>query len=395
MLFVIFTIAFAIFLGIDESFGFGILFIAALAGIIIAGLAHIMTLTTAVYRDAKRKKLGARIIWTIFTFLFGLPAGIFYALFTFKAGKYEERKDNRKNIILVIISIVLMFAFTFGTSAFMTARESYEKTHFSKYMTTYKNSDGEDVIYDKMGIAYTREEYDNFKYYDRNGKTYTPVFDYDVFSNIPEINGVQCIETGEEFTEYDYYDFFIDKDGYLVITNDDTFEYSALGVSYDSDKNIYYYLSSVEWSPDGEMVFNTDDNLSKITYQDILDKGKEDKASDLENEIYCFFDFYKDSDWEMIQYRCTKEFMDKHFDGETLCGFKSAQLVETLNEGYYDNNEDKYYVTAKLKCRPAEGTELYDADNKYITLKATVIFEYEVGENSFEEWSVTDIEFNN
>lgn len=393
MLFILFAITFIIFLGIDESFEFGLQFITALAGITIAGLAHIVLLTAAVCSDAERKKLGARIIWTILTFFFGLPAGIFYALFTFKAGKYEERKNNSKNIILVIISIVLMFAFTVGSSAFINARKNYEQSHFSKYEITYKNSDGEDVIYDKKGNAYTREQIDNFKYYSRDGMTYTPVFEYDVFCSYPEIYGVQCIETGEEFTEYNYYDFFIDKDGYLIIVHDDELEYSALGVNYDSDKNIYYYLSSVYWLPDGEIIFSCDDDLSKITYQDIINKEKEDKASDLENEIYCFFEFYKDSDWEMIQYRCSKEFMNSYFDGKALYGFKSAQLLETIDEGYADDN--KYYVNAKLKCKPAESSEFYNADSKYVILNATIIFEYDADENSFEEWSVTQITINN
>ncbi|MDE5985266.1 MAG: hypothetical protein K2H13_08440 [Eubacterium sp.] len=383
MLFVILIILLITFFGIDESFDFGIQYTLALAGIIITGLAHIITLTKAVSSDAKRKNLGAKIIWTILTFLFGFPAGVFYALFTFKAGKYEERKDNRKNIILVIISIVLMFAFAIGTTSFMRIRTNYEYTHFPKFMTTYKNSDGEDVIYDKTGIAYTREEYESFKYYNRDGKTYTPVFDYDIFSNVPEIYGVKCTESNEEITEFDMYDFFIDRDGYLVIAPDNEFEYSSLGVAYNSEQNICYYISTVDWTPDGEMIFANGEDLSKITYQDIVEQKEKDRQSQRDDDIkYSFFNLFKKGDWEYLQYHCTDDFWDEYFDGSSVSGLESAELIDITEQGTAYNDESKYYIIANAKCKSS------NKSSQYKILKLKVVFDYD---KDYSEWKASEI----
>lgn len=389
MLFVIFIILITIFFSIDESFDFGIPYILAFAGIILAGLAHIITLTKAVGDDAKRKKLGARIIWTILTFLFGFPAGAFYALFTFKAGKYEERKDNRKNIILVIISIVLMFAFAIGATSFMRIRTNYEYTHFPKFMTTYKNSDGEDVLYDRMGVAYTREEYEDFKYYDRDGKIYTPVFDYDIFSNVPEIYGVKDAQNNKEYTEFDMYDFFIDRDGYLVIAPDNEFEYSSLGVAYNSEQNICYDISFVDWTPDGEMIFAGGDDLTKITYQDIVAQEEKDRQTQRDDDIkYSFFNLFKESDWEYLQYHCTEDFWTEYFDGSSVSGLESAELIAITEQGTAYNDESKYYVIANANCKPAKSSTLYDYKNAYRTLRLKVVFDYDE-DNS--EWKASEI----
>lgn len=389
MLFVIFIILITIFFSIDESFDFGIPYILAFAGIILAGLAHIITLTKAVGDDAKRKKLGARIIWTILTFLFGFPAGAFYALFTFKAGKYEERKDNRKNIILVIISIVLMLAFAIGATSFMRIRTNYEYTHFPKFMTTYKNSDGEDVLYDRMGVAYTREEYEDFKYYDRDGKIYTPVFDYDIFSNVPEIYGVKDAQSNKEYTEFDMYDFFIDRDGYLVIAPDNEFEHSSLGVAYNSEQNICYDISFVDWTPDGEMIFAGGDDLTKITYQDIVAQEEKDRQTQRDDDIkYSFFNLFKESDWEYLQYHCTEDFWTEYFDGSSVSGLESAELIAITEQGTAYNDESKYYVIANANCKPAKNSTLYDYKNAYRTLRLKVVFDYDE-DNS--EWKASEI----
>lgn len=385
MIFVI-LYAFLCFFLIDTSFDFPIFFAVLLAISIVSGIAHIILFTAAVCSDAKRKGLGARIVWTVLTFILGFPAGMFYALFTFKAGKYEDSKRNNKNIKLSAAAVVLMLIFAIGSTGFVHSKTNYDYTHFSKYEITYKNSDGEDVVYDKMGNAYTREEYENFKYYGRDGKTYTIIIDYDIFSNVPEIYGVRSTESDKDYTEFDMYDFFIDRDGYLVMVPDNEFEYSSLGVRYDDEQNIYYDISSVYWTPDGEMLFVGNEDLSKITYQDILTQAQLDSQTQRENNIDDFFGFFERSDWEYMPYHCTEDFWSEYFDGNAVAGLESAELIQITEQGTYENDKDRYYIIANAKCRPAKGSALYDGNSEYITLRLRLVFEYDE-----YEWKPSEI----
>lgn len=389
MLIVLLAIFIIIFFVIDTNFNFGILFALLLALVIITGIAHIITVTIAVYHDAKKKQVGAKIIWTILTFLFGFPITLLYMAFTLKCVKHNNSNKEKKSLIFSIISICLMIVFIISANEFVIERNTYETTHFTKNDIVYKNNDGNDVVYDKMGNAYTREEMDNFKYYTKNGKSYTPIWDYDIFSNVPEIDTLICNEDG---TEQDSY-YFIDKDGYLVITNyEDEFKHSSLGVAY-KDEVIYYYLSSCFWTPEGELTFNYNNgDYDKITYNDIINKSNEEKQLYLEDTIRVFFEYFNESDWESISYQCASELMNNHFNGKALLNLESVELIKKLDEGYIDNDKNRYYLTSIVKCKPNENSNLYDTDNEYVTTELTIILEYNT--ERYEDWIVSEIRTN-
>ena len=253
-----------------------IMLITAFILVCIAGAAHLILLTTAVNRDANRKKLGARVVWTVLSFLFGVPVGLLYALFTFKAGKYENMEDNKKNVIRTVLSVLLLIIWTAGSVMLIKYSDDYPRTHFINQKITYENEAGEDVIYDKMGNSYNFTESQDFRYYDREGNIYQAIshIDYDRFTyDDIDIKGYKCIENQKEYRYDQGYDFCIDSDGYFIILPDDNeFEYSDLGVYYDKNKNIYYCPGYCYWTPDGNLKYTHDAfEYDKITYQDILD----------------------------------------------------------------------------------------------------------------------------
>lgn len=218
----------------------------------VAAIAHVFLLTAAVSNDAKRKSLNSRIVWTFLTFVFGLPVAVLYALFTFKAGKYSNRKENKKTISSGVTAILLFAIFCFGSDGVIECMRNYESTHFPAYIETYKNSDGEEFIYDKMGNTYTFEESKNFKYYDRNGNSYISVTYTPMFSSESGIDYLQCVETNQRYDEMDY-DFYIDKNGYLILDKyDDETIYDEN--YYDENYDSYYNANYCSWTSDGKLI---------------------------------------------------------------------------------------------------------------------------------------------
>lgn len=213
----------------------------------VAAIAHVFLLTAAVSNDAKRKSLNSRIVWTFLTFVFGLPVAVLYALFTFKAGKYSNRKENKKTIISGVTAILLLAVFLFGSCGVIECMRNYESTHFPAYIETYKNSDGEEFIYDKIGNTYTFEESKNFKYYDHNGNSYIAVTYTPLFSSESEIDYLQCVENNKKFDRTER-EFFIDNDGYLIIE-----EYDEGRLNYEG-YDIYNIPQFCSWTSDGKLI---------------------------------------------------------------------------------------------------------------------------------------------
>lgn len=103
-----------------------------------------------------------------------------------------------------------------------------------------------------MGDADKRNQ---FRYYDRNGNSYMAVTSLPLFNEITEIDSLQCIETNAQYVIYDDYQFYIDKDGYLIITpNENDIAYNDSGAYCDSDGNIYYNIEDCYWTPDGRLI---------------------------------------------------------------------------------------------------------------------------------------------
>jgi len=235
----------------------------------VVGFEHLVLLSKAVRTDAKDKKLNAGTIWSIFTFLTGLPCWIVYALFTFRAG---GNKSSRKNRRTVCVSILLLAVFISGSYALLDCSNKYTETHFSTNVATYKNAEGEDIVYDKMGNTYTFDEMNKFRYYDRDGNAYYTYDYYTSFGDIPKIDSLKCIETGEKYAMEEIYYCYIDKEGYLVIFSPDG-EILNSNAEYQNDDE-FYDLGFCSWSPDGELIIEDDeytDNSIKYTYNEILE----------------------------------------------------------------------------------------------------------------------------
>ncbi|MDE6111416.1 MAG: hypothetical protein K2F65_05810 [Eubacterium sp.] len=239
--------------------------------VFFAFIAHIFTLTLAVGRSAKRKGLASGWIWTIFTFIFGIPTAIIFALFTSGIDDNENKKVKNNSAIMTTISLVLLSAYIIGMIGTGMYSSNYMATHFTLDDTFYVTEDGREVIYDKKGIAYTRIQEDSFKYYSRDGKTYVPILYYDIFATEPDVQGYNCIEEGKTYDEFEY-DFAIDCDGYFLIFPNDNLEFSMgdLYDYYDKNGNVYFNPESCYWTPEGELSFDTK-NLDKMTYQDVLE----------------------------------------------------------------------------------------------------------------------------
>ncbi len=235
----------------------------------VVGLEHLVLLSKAIRKDAKDKDLSSGTIWSIFTFLTGLPCWIVYALFTFRAGK---NKSNRKNPKTLLVSIFLLAVFISGSYILLDSSRKYAEAHFSTNIVTYKNSDGADVVYDKMGNTYTFDEIEDFKYYDRDGNSYSADNHYEIFSDIPETDALKCIETETEYNMYDFYDCYIDEEGYLAIFSLDG-EVVNSKEKYQSDDG-FYNLGFCSWSPDGNLIFSDmeyAESSGKYIYKDILE----------------------------------------------------------------------------------------------------------------------------
>lgn len=212
-----------------------------------AAIIHIFPLTAAVSNDAKRKSLGSRIVWSVLTFVFGLPVAVLYALFTFKVGKYSNRKENRKTIINGVTAILLSAVFLLGSTGAIKCMNNYESTHFPSYIEAYKNSAGEDIVYDKMGNTYTFEESKNFKYYDHKGNSYIAVTYTPLFSSENEIDYLECVEDNKKYDRAEH-EFFIDNDGYLIIE-----KYDESKLNYEG-YDIYNIPQFCSWTSDGKLV---------------------------------------------------------------------------------------------------------------------------------------------
>ncbi|MGN0521070.1 MAG: hypothetical protein ACI4IQ_00385 [Eubacterium sp.] len=353
----------------------------------LVGIMHIILLTVAVYRDSAAKKSGAKWIWSILTLLEGIPTALIYILFTHKTGNGNDTKSKRNNIILSVICAVLLVAFNFGAMMLFDYLSNYTPDHFGNDYITYKNSSGEEVIYDKMGNDYTIDEIENMTYYDRSGNSYNPIINYELFGEI-SVDGYICRQSGEQYLND--YEFYIDRDGYLCLFDCDKneLEYSSLGVMYDNEKNIYFFTGDCYWNADGELVF--DDDYDKITYQDILNSLEKDKRLDLEDKIYYFFNFFEESDFELIKYRCSDEFTQRYIHEDNVYGLKSAKLIEKIDEGYIGDGEKKYFVTARAEVKPIKGSALYDPENKTVTVSLTITLEY-IYNGAYDEWLVTEI----
>lgn len=271
MFFLIFTFFIMLAVNMEGEYSVSSIVLIVSLILILAYIAHIILLTIAVGKSAGKRCMSSDWIWALLTFIFGLPVAIVFAIFIIGIESNKNKKEDSSPAVIALISFTLLAASIIGLIVTGMFTEYYTSSHFSEEYIYYETEDGKQVIYDKMGNAYTREQTKHFKYYDRDGKTYTVIWNYDTFDRDSYLYALKRTENGKEYEYYHYeYDLAIDSDGYVVIFPYDALEYSPIGCLYDENENIYYNPESCYWTPDGKLIFNNEE-LDEITYQDILD----------------------------------------------------------------------------------------------------------------------------
>ena len=264
------------------------LYYLSISAYVLFFLVYRLLTVLAVYKSAKSHNLQATKLWVIFTALFGIVSAAVYLIFEDKSNEALP-KERRKAITLEIaafIMIPLCIIYTFAVySPVQDKITEYDNNHFGSTEITFKNENGEDVIYDRTGKAYTFEQYKNneFTYYAKDGTTYHPYSKADPDGYSDEY-GIKCEQTGVEyqFGPFSDYDYYIGEDGYVYIFSDDDLN-KKFSVYLDPDEergmlaSIYFTKNGMllydtydcAWDKDGNLVFQDSYKYKNFKYSDI------------------------------------------------------------------------------------------------------------------------------
>lgn len=199
--------------------------------------------------------------WKICIALLGIIGVIIFFIFSYKDGNKYTKKSTITKCLSVIILDLTFAVVCFGIYNREELNwESYSnEARCEKYI--FKNSDGERVIYDKMGNEYCVDDLqynydgidDDFYYYTENGDAYTFKYDIEIIEDEPRY---VCSSTNDIIYSEDVY---IDENGYLVkITNElDEIYDKELSAAYFKDENGNYYFSpyNCSWDSNGNLLF--------------------------------------------------------------------------------------------------------------------------------------------
>lgn len=238
-----------------------------------------LLLTFGVAAECENRETGSKKLWVILTAVIGMISAITFICFAARKDKAKIKKSNNRKAKLIL----LLFIFTLIGAVLFTAfcavptfinQENEAANSFGSSDVTYKDENGNDIIYDKMGNTYTFDEFLNdYKWYDRKANSYRAIID-EQDCRI----GMQCIETGKEYTEDmdSEYSIYIDDDGYLCIFNQYSDEISIYmpedigeGVYFDNYHHLYYKPDDVFYDENGNVVFRDDYAFKDFKYADI------------------------------------------------------------------------------------------------------------------------------
>lgn len=241
------------------------------------GLLFRVLLAAAIKKDCLSRGIVKKNTYVALAFVFPIAAGIVYACTRNKAKKIRMRdsdfEDNKsgqeavdyspvitdddkissliKSSKKLFIWSVIIFILYMAAAFLSPAPDKNDMT-----TRTY------DIIqYDRNGDVYFFNQ--RVKYFDKDGTAYVLSENRDCFVNT---------QTGEEFV---CYSCFVDKDGYLLCFNpesffDDYFEepyYQGIGFCYsDAQGNLYYKASAVRWDRKGVM-YDPNDQVIEFAYR--------------------------------------------------------------------------------------------------------------------------------
>lgn len=243
-----------------------------------------------VYYDAKSREDSIANIWGVLTFLFGMVSVIIFLVLRKKNTEKDAYafKKFKSSIVFLVFVFVLVLVYAFGVypkaSSYLKSLESSD-FKYSGSDVVYYEADGENVAYDKMGNAYTYENYyDDFKYYTKDGLTYGRYCDEDDESI--DNAGYICYETNQKYSDGHFdYDFFIGEDGYLYVYEGGTQceEWNIYSpdedemndfIFYTKDGMIMYSVEDCSWDKNGNLVLNNDFKYKDLKFSDIPEDDK-------------------------------------------------------------------------------------------------------------------------
>lgn len=260
---------------------FGILVVLAL--IILRVL-----LIFGVKYECQRRDTENTTVWCVLTAVFGLLCALTLICFVPKINKEAK---NKKGIIILLSMVmavaIMVLVIIFGYIPAQEKADEFEQNNFTqddKYsFVLFQNDNGEYIVYDKMGKAYTMQDYNKgFMYYTKDGDAYITYHEIaDAEEYYREAYGIKNVETGEkiEFGSFGK-DYFIGEDGYLYIfdeleqckswniyspDDDEMNDY----VYYTKDGMIMYSDNDCGWDKDGNLVLVEGFKWKDLKYSDI------------------------------------------------------------------------------------------------------------------------------
>lgn len=242
------------------------------------GLLFRTLLAAAINKDCLAKGIVKKNTYVALVFVFPIASGIVYACTRNKAEKMRiqcnDFKDNDSSRDASDCSLVKTNADEKLNSLIKSSNKLFiwSAIIFILYMAAAFLSPAPDktdmttttyniIQYDRNGDMYFFNQ--KLKYFDKEGAAYVLSENRDYFVNT---------QTDEKFV---YYSCFVDKDGYLICFNPETFfdnhfeepYYQDIGFCYsDSQGNLYYKASEVCWDRDGVM-YDPNNQVIEFAYR--------------------------------------------------------------------------------------------------------------------------------
>lgn len=262
--------------GFDELLNASKIQISYIVICVVSFILYRLFLCLAVNTDAKEKNAKGRVLWSLFTFIFGIIVSVIYAVSNHS--KKASAKYKAKNVFITLFMILLILSNTCGifydlslTGEFGYILNPYDYSESDNFVY-YENDKGKKVLYDKMGNEYRLHKYEEPQvlYFDEYGNSYELMGDtWSTFKNT---------ESGQIYTEEDY-DFYINDDGYFCMFAN-LYELNVYNNPYDTvyydDEHLYFDVSFVSWNKDGEIVFpEFIDEVNNFTYDMVINENKD------------------------------------------------------------------------------------------------------------------------
>ena len=307
--------------------------------IAVAVVIHLL-LSVGVYYDAKSKQLEEYKSYAILPACFDVLGLAVYLFFT----RDIKRNADKKKAISLIISGMIIFLINIMLFSFISCPtgKTLDRNYYKYLVTTYKNENGENVLYDKMGNEYTLNKARYLALYDKDGNSYS----------------VLQISHSDDGMEY----HVIDKDGYLEVFDNLGLYYNErykFRIMYDEKGNLYYDYDNCYWNENGELFFSPK-IIGKYTYEKIMESTKKENV----NLKFCF---RNDEGIYVFYDKMGKEYSTFDYDFYDAYGRDG-----TVYHPYYDEKEYNYKFKTDKSNKSING--VIDRDGYLVPIESDFDF---------------------